>query len=175
MGYWRPEKASFLHDTEPKWIHACRRGPQHQCEGLGGRSSACSSGYSPSAPHYSRLADIVTPLISQSGAIIQYLLDTYDTNRHLTFPLSSAQEHASSLQYQWFQATFQGPNLSAVLRFTRFTPNKEARQRFTDESLRVLRVLEGDLQRNSTGWLVGAKCSAADLVFVPYMWSLAVT
>ena len=46
--------------------------------------------------------------------------------------------------------------------------------RYVDESVRVLGVLEGALQGGNEGWLVGGRCSAADLVFVPYMWSTGV-
>lgn len=71
---------------------------------------------------------------------------------------------------QWaiFQCTFQGPSLSNAFYFVR-NPNTEARKRFVDESIRVLGVLEGALQ--SSEYLVGNKCSAADLVLVPYIWS----
>jgi glutathione S-transferase len=62
--------------------------------------------------------------------------------------------------------------LSAALYFTRAKPNPEARQRYVDESIRVLRVLDGELEAKA--WLVGGKCTAADLVFVPYMWSMEV-
>jgi glutathione S-transferase len=54
-------------------------------------------------------------------------------------------------------------------------PNPEARKRFVDESIRVLGVLDGELQDTDgekKEWLVGGKCTAADLVFVPYMWSM---
>lgn len=113
--------------------------------------------------------------IWESGAIITYLLELYDNDNQLTFPRSSIKEHALSQQYQWFQATFQGPNLSAALRFSRFTPNPEARSRFVGESVRILEVLEEELQRSGTGWLVGGKCSAADLAFIPYTWSMGVS
>lgn len=66
-----------------------------------------------------------------------------------------------------FQATFQSINLSLAFRFSVFQPNPDARRRFVDESLRVLRVLETDL--HGKDWLVGGRCTAADLVFVAYM------
>jgi glutathione S-transferase len=105
-----------------------------------------------------------------------YLLETYDSPNHLiSFASSSPQDRAHLLQYHFFQ----GPNLSAALYFTRAKPNPEARQRYVDESIRVLDVLEKALQTNGTDevkkeWLVGGNCTAADLVFVPYMWSMEV-
>lgn len=110
----------------------------------------------------------------QSGAILEYLLATYDKNHLISFPSSSAEERAHLLQWSFFQATFQGPNLSTAFYFVRF-PNPEARKRFVDESIRVLGVLDGALKSEDgkqKDWLVDGKCTAADLVFVPYMWSM---
>lgn len=111
--------------------------------------------------------------MTQSGAIIEYLLETYDNAKHLlSFPSSSAQERAHLLQYCFFQATFQGPNLSGAVHFTLANPIPEARKRFIGESIRVLEVLDGVLQEKE--YLVGGKCTAADLVFIPYTWSMPV-
>ena len=41
-------------------------------------------------------------------------------------------------------------------------------ERYGNEVRRVLGVLEECLARNGTGWLVGDKCTYADLVFMPY-------
>ena len=72
-------------------------------------------------------------------------------------------------QWSIFQCTFQGPSLSNAFYFVR-NPNPEARKRFVDESIRVLGVLEGALKNSE--YLVGNKCSTADLVLLPYMWSM---
>ena len=100
------------------------------------------------------------------------MLETYDKTHLISFPSSSLQDRTCLLQYSFFQCTFQGPHLSAALYFTRAKPNPEARQRYVDESIRVLGVL--DVALEAKDWLVGGKCTAADLVFVPYMWSLEV-
>ena len=107
----------------------------------------------------------------QSGAITEYLLDNYDTKHLISFPLSSIKERALVAQYSFFQATFQGPNISNGFYFAR-NPNPEARKRFIDESIRLLGVLEGELENKE--WLVGGKLSAADLAFLPYTWSMSV-
>ncbi|KAL9621239.1 MAG: hypothetical protein Q9160_004260 [Pyrenula sp. 1 TL-2023] len=110
-------------------------------------------------------------ILWESGAIAAYLLTTYDTPSHtLSFrAITSPRDSALLFQYTFFQATFQGPHLSNALYFLR-NPNAEARQRFVDESVRVFGVLETELEGKE--WLVGGRCSAADLVFVPYMWSV---
>ena len=85
--------------------------------------------------------------------------------------MSSPKERGLLAQYSFFQATLQGPNISNAFYFTR-NPNPEARRRFVDESIRLLGVLEGELEDKE--WLVGGKLSAADLAFVPYTWSMPV-
>ena len=44
-------------------------------------------------------------------------------------------------------------------------------ERFQNETERVARVLDDILAKNGTGWLVGDKCTYADLSF--YLWGLA--
>ena len=114
---------------------------------------------------------LITCVSLQSGAIIEYLLDNYDTKHLVSFPSSSPLERALVAQYSFFQATFQGPNISNGFYFAR-NPNPAARKRFVDESIRVLGVLEGELENKE--WLVGGKLSAADLAFLPYTWSMPV-
>lgn len=76
-------------------------------------------------------------------------------------------------QYHYFQATSQGPSLSAALYFTRTAPNPAARSRYVQETIRVLGVLENELKPDASQdvkeWLVGGKCTVADLAFMPYM------
>ena len=53
-----------------------------------------------------------------------------------------------------------------------FHPEKlpSAQKRYNDEAKRVVGVLEEGLKRNGTGWLVGDKCTYADLSFL--MWNM---
>ena len=115
--------------------------------------------------------------IWESGAINTYLLETYDKENSLTFPASEVQKRAEVSQWSFFQATAQGPHLSAALYFGRFNPNAEAKKRYINESIRVLDVLERSLKtvEGSEKWLVGGKMTAADLAFLPYTWSMPVS
>jgi glutathione S-transferase len=63
--------------------------------------------------------------------------------------------------------TGQGPYTGQATWFSRFHPEKlpSAISRYVDEILRVISVLDTGLQRNGTGWLVGGKCTYADLAF----------
>ena len=107
---------------------------------------------------------------AQSGAIIEYLLETYDKAFRISF--DSAHERNLVRQWLYFQVAFQGPPLSQVFAFSNFETNPKARAYFVKESLRILQVLDQTLQNRE--WLVGGKRSAADLVFIPYYAGLAV-
>ena len=111
-------------------------------------------------------------MVWESGAIIQYLLETYDTKHKISFPNTAPADRAHLNQWSFCQATSQGPNLSFVFAFTRFTPNPEARKRFANDALRLLGVVNEALQGKE--WIVGGKCTAADLVYVPYWQQLKV-
>ena len=41
-------------------------------------------------------------------------------------------------------------------------------ERYQRETQRVLTVLDGVLAKSPSGWLVGGKCTAADLAFIPW-------
>ena len=113
----------------------------------------------------------------KSGAIISYLLSTYDEEHIISFPASSSiADQAHLAQWLAFQLTFQGPVLSNAFYFTSVAPNQAARDRFVAEFLRVLGVLDQTLSKRDGEhkWLVGDKCSAADLVFVAYFQNLRV-
>jgi glutathione S-transferase len=67
--------------------------------------------------------------------------------------------------------TAQGPYYGQATWFARFHPEKlpSAIERYVAETFRVVGVLEEGLVRNgNTGWLVGDKCTYADLSFVTW-------
>lgn len=63
-----------------------------------------------------------------------------------------------------------GPYFGQATWFARFHPEKiqSAIDRYVTEIFRVLGVLDTALRRNNTGWLVGEKCTYADLSFVTW-------
>lgn len=109
--------------------------------------------------------------IWESGAIVDYLLEVYDKSHKLHF--EGLKDRTEMRQWLYFQQTFQGPNLSLARRFILTTPVDVARERFVGECLRVCEVLEGALQGKE--WLVGGRCSVADLMFIPHHLGLAVS
>ncbi|PSS08900.1 hypothetical protein PHLCEN_2v3390 [Hermanssonia centrifuga] len=90
----------------------------------------------------------------ESGAIIIYLIENYDPEHKVS--LASAGDKLQIIQWLFFQASGQGFNHSEKL--------PSAIERYQKEIIRVLGVLEGVLSK--TEWLVGNKCTVADLSFI---------
>lgn len=115
----------------------------------------------------------------ESGAIIEYLVERYDTQQKLSFaPGTTEAYHAK--QWLYFQTTGQGPYYGQGVWFKKFHHEHlpSALERYVKELNRVSDVLEGHLARqekefgNVAGfdgpWLVGNKLSYADLAFIPW-------
>ncbi|KAI0201101.1 glutathione S-transferase [Astrocystis sublimbata] len=109
----------------------------------------------------------------ETGAIILYLIEQYDTDKKLTYTTSKEK----NLLNQWlmFQVSGQGPYFGQCTWFTYLHPEKvpSAISRYADEIKRVLGVLDGVLAQQP--WLVGDKMTFADLAFVPWNDRLDVT
>ncbi|KAE8136057.1 glutathione S-transferase Ure2-like protein [Aspergillus pseudotamarii] len=114
--------------------------------------------------------------IWESGAIIEYLVDRYDTARRLSFEPGT---HDFYLAKQWlhFQMSGQGPYYGQLVWFKKFHAEQvpSAVERYAKEVNRVTGVLEGWLEKQAGvygegdgPWLVGGKLSYADLAFVPW-------
>ena len=104
----------------------------------------------------------------ESGAIIEYLIDTYDTAGKLSFTTSP--EKYQTKQFLYFQASGQGPYFGQAVWFAKYHSEKipSAVERYRKEIRRVNKVLDGIL--SDRDYLVGGKCSYCDLAFIP--WSL---
>ena len=118
----------------------------------------------------------------ESGAIVEYLIERYDTAHKLSFPAGSNEaQHAR--QWLYFQVSGQGPYYGHVPFFKKYHSEQlpSAIERFVKEVNRVTGVMEGWLakQKKEFGikgdgpWLVGGKLSYADLAFVS--WQVVVT
>jgi glutathione S-transferase len=105
-------------------------------------------------------------ILWESGAIVQYLIEQYDTEKKLTYTDLKQRNHLN--QYLMFQVSGQGPYYGQSGWFSVLHHEKipSAIERYQNETRRVLGVLEGILEGKQ--WLVGDKCTYADLVFVPY-------
>jgi len=105
-------------------------------------------------------------IVWESGAIVEYIIENYDTKKKLA-PTSFADKwHAK--QYLHFQMSGQGPYFGQAAWFQKFHPVDvpEAKKRYAEQFIRVIQVLDSILEGKE--YLVGNKLSYADLVFVPW-------
>ncbi|CAL5867863.1 uncharacterized protein PFLUO_LOCUS2084 [Penicillium psychrofluorescens] len=105
--------------------------------------------------------------IWESGAILEYLVDTYDKQHTISFPAGS-KEYYESKQWLYYQMSGQGPYFGQAVWFTIYHPEKlpSALERYVDEIRRVSGVLNRSLQNKE--YLVGGKYSYVDAAFVPW-------
>ncbi|KAI8315991.1 hypothetical protein K4K61_011937 [Colletotrichum sp. SAR11_59] len=121
----------------------------------------------------SRLPSIQDPntdlTLWESGAIIEYLTDTYDKAHKLSFePGTAAAYHAR--QWLFYQTTGQGPYYGQAMWFIIYQPLPEARERYVKEVNRVTGVLEGHLEKQTpdadgNSWFLGGRISYVDIAF----------
>ena len=115
----------------------------------------------------------------ESGAIIEYLIERYDTNHKLSFK-PGTNEYYLAKQWLFLQTTGQGPYYGQAAWFKKFHQEKlpSALERYVGEVNRLSGVLEKHLAEqeqeygsggSSNGpWLVGNKLSYVDLAFLPW-------
>lgn len=118
----------------------------------------------------------------ESGAIIEYLVEKYDTEKKLSFESGTA-EYYQTKQWLHYQMSGQGPYYGQAAWFKLFHPEKipSAIERYTGEVNRVSGVINSFLEKranetaSSAGgpWLIGDKASYADLAFLPWQWMTA--
>ncbi|KAI1485611.1 URE2 protein [Biscogniauxia mediterranea] len=100
----------------------------------------------------------------ESGAIVEYLVDTYDKDRKLTY--DSLPEKYQLKQYLHFQMSGQGPYFGQLVWFARNHRDDVALRRYEEQILRVYYVLDKILEGRE--YLVGNKLTYADISFIPW-------
>lgn len=105
-------------------------------------------------------------ILWESGAIIEYIVDTYDKQQKLS--LTSFPEKWQLKQYLHFQMSGQGPYFGQAVWFRKYHPEDvpSAKKRYDDQTLRVFEVLNSILEGKT--YLVGEKFTYADLAFIPW-------
>lgn len=103
----------------------------------------------------------------ESGAILEYLVETYDKDHKFSFSAGSP-EYYYAKQWLHFQMSGQGPYFGQAMWFTRFHHEKlpSAQERYVKEMRRVSGVVDRSLKGKE--YLVGNKFSYADLAFIPW-------
>ncbi|KAH6683515.1 glutathione S-transferase [Plectosphaerella plurivora] len=113
----------------------------------------------------------------ESGAIIEYLTETYDKAGKLSFVPGTAEAYHAR-QWLYFQTTGQGPYYGQAMWFIIYQPNPDARARYVKEVNRVTGVLEGHLAKqepdaDGNWWILGGRLSYVDLAFLTWQHTAA--
>jgi glutathione S-transferase len=130
-----------------------------------------------------RIPSILDPntgiTIWESGAIVEYLIDRYDTKHQFSFTPGTLESY-NAKQWLFFQTTGQGPYFGQYTWFKKYHAEKipSAIERYVKEVNRVSGMLDGYLalqEKEHVGspgydgpWLVGNKLSYADLAFISW-------
>ncbi|RKK86483.1 hypothetical protein BFJ68_g17139 [Fusarium oxysporum] len=106
----------------------------------------------------------------ESGAILEYLVEKYDTKHKLSFDTEPERWYLK--QYLHFQMSGQGPYYGQAFWFHFVHPEDvpSAKERYDEQVTRVIEVLDKILE--SKEYLVGNKFTYADVAFIP--WNTAV-
>ena len=123
-----------------------------------------------------RIPTIVDPntntTISESGAILQYLVDTYDKDHKFSYKYGTPLYY-KQLEVLYFQMAGVGPMFGQYSHFARFAKEKiqYGIDRYRAESIRLTGVLEEILARNEANspFLVGDHISIADIAVYPWI------
>jgi glutathione S-transferase len=111
----------------------------------------------------------------ESGAIYQYLIEVYDTDKRLTHDALNDRHLCN--QWLHFQTSGQGPYYGQCGWFQHLHATKipSAIERYANEIKRVLGVLDSVLAGKPADaqWLVGGKMTFADMAFVPWNFRLS--
>lgn len=108
--------------------------------------------------------------IFEGGAILQYLADKYDTQHRISFPRHS-EEYYRMLEWLYFQHGGIGPMQGQAHHFSFYAKENipYGIKRYTDETHRLYTVLNTQLEKNGTGFIVGDHISLADIATVGWV------
>ncbi|KAH9909579.1 glutathione S-transferase GstA [Xylariomycetidae sp. FL2044] len=100
----------------------------------------------------------------ESGSIMQYLVDRYDTEHKVSYPKGSREYYETNNWLMW-QMGGLGPMQGQLNHFNRYAPEKipYGINRYKNETKRLYRVLENALKSSSSGFLVGDRLTIADI------------
>ncbi|KAL7806650.1 glutathione S-transferase [Trichoderma gracile] len=106
-----------------------------------------------------------TPIrVFESGAILQYLVDRYDKDHKVSYPRDAKETWEVNSWLHW-QMGGLGPMQGQANHFSRYAPEKiqYGIDRYTNETRRLYSVLDTQLSKSPSGYLVGDRVTIADI------------
>jgi len=102
--------------------------------------------------------------VFESGSIMQYLVERYDKDHKISFPAGS-REQVEMVSWMYFLNAGVGPMQGQANHFHRYAPEKieYGVNRYQNETRRLYGILDKHLSDNKADYLVGNKCSIADI------------
>ncbi|KAI1153493.1 glutathione S-transferase [Nemania diffusa] len=102
--------------------------------------------------------------IFESGAMLQYLVDQYDKDHKVSYPFGTAEYYETNSWLMW-QMGGLGPMQGQLNHFNRYAPEKiqYGIDRYLAETRRLYRTMEDTLKTSKSGYLVGDRCTIADI------------
>ncbi|KAL9085291.1 MAG: hypothetical protein Q9159_004800 [Coniocarpon cinnabarinum] len=100
----------------------------------------------------------------ESGSMMQYLVATYDKDFKISFP-PGTREYYEMNNWLFFLNAGVGPMQGQANHFTRYAPEpiEYGINRYQNETRRLYGVLENHLKSTKQDYLVGNKCTIADI------------
>ncbi|KAI1774213.1 glutathione S-transferase [Hypoxylon cercidicola] len=102
--------------------------------------------------------------IFESGSVMQYLTDRYDTEHKVSYPRGSREYYEVNSWLMWQMGGI-GPMQGQLNHFNRYAPEKieYGINRYKNETRRLYRTMETQLKSSTSGYLVGDRCTIADI------------
>jgi glutathione S-transferase len=100
----------------------------------------------------------------ESGSIQQYLVDQYDKDYKISYPRGT-REYYEMTNWLFFLNAGVGPMQGQANHFLRYAPEhiEYGVKRYQNETRRLYKVLDDHLKTSKSGYLVGDKCTIADI------------
>lgn len=100
----------------------------------------------------------------ESGSIMQYLVEQYDPKHLISYPKGSRETYEVN-NWLFFLNAGVGPMQGQANHFSHYAPEKieYGVNRYVNETRRLYGVLDKHLSESKSGYLVGNKCTIADI------------
>ncbi|PVH92577.1 glutathione S-transferase [Periconia macrospinosa] len=110
----------------------------------------------------------------ESGSIMQYLVERYDTEYKISYPRGT-REWFETNNWLFFQNAGVGPMQGQSNHFTRYAPEKieYGINRYQNETRRLYGVLDKHLAKNNYAYITGDKCTIADIAHIGWVAAAA--